>query len=198
MYPTLGKGKSSSKGPWEGICFFPGGYSRQFGSFPQEDRSEKKCPPETFSHPLKDSGWKTILCFWNGLFSENKVQFFFFEIITQSSICKLAIFLQHIGYIFFFWNYHGWHLDGQEAEDSNSVIEWFCVWEERVRTIIRPHFQKPAWKQCIFQTGKLIDHVQLFFKTLPETNISPEMDGWDTFSFPFGALLPIFRGANLL
>ena len=25
-YPTFGKGKSSSKVPWEGICWFPGGY----------------------------------------------------------------------------------------------------------------------------------------------------------------------------
>lgn len=32
---------------------------------------------------------------------------------------------------------------------------------------------------------------------LPETNISPEMDGWDTFSFPFGARDYLFSGGKL-
>ena len=35
----------------------------------------------------------------------------------------------------------------------------------------------------------------VFYVTLPETNsLHPKMDGWNTFSFPFGICL--FSGAN--
>jgi len=62
-------------------------YSRQFGSFPQE---------------LEDD---PFLLKWPK-FSENitvvfRGQFCFFEITTQSSICKLAIFAAYFLYIFY-------------------------------------------------------------------------------------------------
>ena len=38
----------------------------------------------------------------------------------------------------------------------------------------------------------------IYIYTLPETNIfAPEMDGWNTFSFPFGAK-GLFAGVNSL